>query len=203
MSTLTIFQLTHNYTLLTDFFGIETNLNQEELEKLLFYVESIHMEHMPNLPYVLDDSLSEKDVIELLPILYKDMGYVFNPVYQKPNQEFITIDLWDIENSFRKYKSDLSEINKKYAIPNTTLSLMQYYQREVIALLKKEYVINNDEYESVDENTKNYNREADILQKIIAGEEINAEWNLTSFLGKNLTGKKFVPTLENEVLTLN
>ncbi|MGQ1269970.1 hypothetical protein ACT4XR_20375 (plasmid) [Acinetobacter baumannii] len=195
-----IFQLTHNYTLLKDFFGIETNLDQNELEKLLFYVESIHMEHMPNLPYVLDDSLSEKDVIELLPILYKDMGYEFRPVYQKPEQEFITIDLWDIENSYRRFKPILSEINEKYAIPNATLSLMKFYQNEVNAKLKKEYVINNDEYQSIDENTKNYNQEADILQKIVEGEVIKAEWKITSFLEKNLTGMKFISTGEKEIL---
>lgn len=195
-----IFQLTHHYTLLTDFFGIETNLDQIELEKVLFYVETIHMEHMPNLPYVLDDSLSEKDVIELLPILYKDLGFTFNPIYQKPDQEFTTIDLWDIENSYKKYKPILSEINEKYAIPNATLTLMKYYQIEVIALLKKNYVINNDEYQSIDENKKNYNHEADILQKIVAGEAIKSEWNLTSFFRNDLTGKKFIPSDQKEVL---
>lgn len=195
-----IFQLTHNYTLLTDFFGIETNLAQNELEKLLFYVESIHMQHMPNLPYVLDDSLSEKDVIELLPVLYKDKGFKFKPVYQKPEQEFITIDLWEIENSYRRFKPILSEINEKYAIPNATLSLMKFYQKEVNAKLKKEYVINNDEYQTIDENTKNYNQEAEILQKIVEGEVIKPEWNITSFLEKNLTGMKFIPTGEKEIL---
>ncbi|MGQ1469414.1 hypothetical protein ACT4WO_20060 (plasmid) [Acinetobacter baumannii] len=121
----------------------------------------------------------------MLPILYKDMGYEFRPVYQKPEQEFITIDLWDIENSYRRFKPILSEINEKYAIPNATLSLMKFYQNEVNAKLKKEYVINNDEYQSIDENTKNYNQEADILQKIVEGEVIKAEWKITSFLKKS------------------
>ena len=128
-----IFQLKHQYSLLTDFFGIKTNLDQNELEKVLFYIEQIHMDHMPNLPYVLDDSLSEMDVIELLPILYKDKNFTFEPIYQEPEQEVIVIDLWDK------------------------------------ASLKKEYVINNKTYQSIDENTKNYNREVGILQKILHG----------------------------------
>lgn len=195
-----IYQLTHNYTTLTDFFGIETELDQNEFEKVLFYIEAIHMKHMPNLPYTLDDTLSEKDVIELLPILYKGTNYSFKAVYKKPEQDFITIDLWNIENSFQKYKPLLNEINEKFAIPNATLSLMKYYQLEVVALLKKEYVINNDENSTVDENTKNYNREAKILDEILNGVEILPEWEITSFLQKDLTGMKFIPSIEKELL---
>lgn len=195
-----IFQLTHHHTLLTDFFGIDTNLDQNELEKVLFYVESIHMKHMPNLPHVLDDTLSEKDIIELLPILYKNTKYTFKPIYQRPEHKFITIDLWDIENSSQKYKPFLSEINENYAIPNATLSLLKYYQIEVVAILKKEYVINNTEYRTIDENTKNYNREAGILEKIINGEAIFPEWEISSFFRKDLTGMKFIQTNEKEIL---
>ncbi|EOZ8645595.1 hypothetical protein ACQWTT_001346 [Acinetobacter baumannii] len=189
-----IYQLTHNYTLLTDFFGIETNLDQNELEKVLFYIEAIHMKHMPNLSYIIDDTLSETDVIELLPILYKGTNYSFNPVYKKPEQDFITIDLWNIENSFQKYKPILNEINEKFALPNASLSLMKYYQLEVIALLKKENIIDNEE------NTKNFNREAEILEKILKGVEILPEWEITSFLQKDLTGKQFTPSIEKELL---
>lgn len=196
-----IAQLTHRYTLLTNFFGVDTNLDPIELEKVLFYVEAIHMDHMPNLPYVLDDTLSEKDIIELLPILYKDTAYTFKPIYQKPEQEIITIDLFHIENSFQKYAPHLPEINEKYAIPNAALSLMKYYQSEVIATLKKEYVINQNEYSTVDEITLKYNHEANLLSKIINGDEILPEWELASFYRKDLTGMKFNETTEKEILT--
>lgn len=195
-----IFKITHKHTLLNDFFGVETNLNQNELEKLLFYVESIHMQHMPNLPYVLDDTLSEKDIIELLPILYKDKSFTFRPLYQEPVESFITIDLWDIENSHQKFEPILSEINEKYAVQNATLSLMKFYAMEVKAVSKKDYVLNNVQYGSIDEAAKKYTREADILQKILDGQEVQAEWNLNSFLGKKLTGQKFISTSDNEVL---
>lgn len=195
-----IFQLKHQYSLLTDFFGIKTNLDQNELEKALFYIEQIHMDHMPNLPYVLDDSLSEMDVIELLPILYKDKNFTFEPIYQEPEQEVIVIDLWDIENGYPKFKPVFSEINEKYATANATLTLMEFYQSEAKASLKKEYVINNKTYQSIDENTKNYNREVGILQKILQGEEIQAEWNVTSFTQKKLTGMKFIHSKEKEII---
>lgn len=195
-----IFQLTHHYTLLTDFYGVETNLEQSELEKLLFYVESVHMKHMPNLPYVLEDTLSEDDVIELLPVLYKDTKYSFKPIYQKPEKEITKIDLWEIENSFPKYKSILSEINEKYAIPDTTLSLMKFYQTEVLASLKKDYAINNDDFDSIDEDIKNYHRDAERLDKILKGEKILAEWEVSSFVGKDLSGIQFIPNNEIEFI---
>ncbi|WEV50259.1 hypothetical protein OZX61_12735 (plasmid) [Acinetobacter sp. ESL0695] len=186
-----IFKLTHNYTLLTDFFGIETNLHQDELEKILFYIEFINMEHIPNLPYVVDDSLSEKDVIELLPILYQDKSFTFKPIYQKP-KKFITIDLWDIENSYRKFKPIISEINEKYAIPNASISLLKFYKSEAEAWLR------------TDEDTQRINRERElgIVQKILKGEEIKADWNLTSFMRKDLTGIKFIPSQEKEIIEI-
>jgi len=195
-----LFQLTHTHTLLKGFFGIETNMDQTELEKLLFYVEAIHMKHMPNLEYVLDDTISESDAIKILPILYKDSGYTFKPIYQQPKSKFTVIDLFKIENSFSKYKPILAEINAKYAIPNATLTLMQYYQEDVVATLKKEYIFNNFDNSNIDETAQNYNREAAILEKILKGEEIQDEWELTSFLQKDLTGMNFLPTQEKETL---
>lgn len=195
-----IFQLTHHYTLRNDFVAVETNLERSEFEKILFYIEAIHMKHMPNLPYVLDDTLSEKDVAELLPILYKDSEYSFKPLYEKPNQTFDVIDLWKIENSFGTYKQFLPHINNKYALPNATLSLMKYYQTEVIATLKKEYVLNHTEYSTVEENELNYKHEAELLDKIVNGEEIQPEWELSSFFQKDLTGMRFIPSNEKEIL---
>lgn len=195
-----IFQITHHYTLRKDFVAVETNLDRSEFEKVLFYIEAIHMGHMPNLPYVLDDSISEKDVAELLPILYKDSEYSFKPLYEDPNQTFEVIDLWKIENSFGTYKKHLPDINNKYALPNATLSLMKYYQSEVIATLKKDYVLNHTEYSTVEENELNYKREADLLDKVIKGEDIKPEWNLSSFFQKDLTGMRFIPSNEKEFL---
>lgn len=194
-----IFQLTHRYTLLQDFVAVETNLDRTEFEKVLFYIEAIHMKHMPNLPYVLDDTLSEKDVAEMLPHLYQDSEYLFKPVYEKP-VAFDVIDLWDIENSFNENKKHISEINQKYALPNTTLNLMKFYQTEVVATLKKEYVLNHTEYSTVEDNELNYIREADLLDKIVNGQEIQPEWQLSSFFRKDLTGMRFIPSNEKEIL---
>lgn len=195
-----LFQITHEHTLLNDFYGIETNLDKNELEKVLFYVEYIHMRYMPNLEYIFDDTLSEKDIIELLPLLYKDTGYTFKPIYKKPEQKFITIDLLDIENSFNKFKPYLSEINDKYALPNTSLSLMRFYQIEVNTVLKELYATTTEPFETVDQCAQNYNHQADLLKIILDGGEVLPEWELRSLLGKDLTGMKFIETQDKEIL---
>lgn len=194
-----IFQLTHRYTLRQDFVAVETNLDRTEFEKVLFYIESIHMKHMPNLPYVFDDTLSEKDVAELLPLLYQNSEYSFKPVYEKP-ESCDVIDLWNIENTFSENKQHIPEINQNYALPNMTLNLMKFYQSEEVATHKKEYVLNHTEYSTVEDNELNYNREADLLDKIVNGQEIQPEWELSSFFKKDLTGMRFIQSNEKEIL---
>lgn len=194
-----IYRITHTYTLAHGFFGVESDLSPSEFEQVLYYVVMTNI-NSPNLEKVVDDCIPEAFFPDLLNAFYKDTDLKFLPIGSNPNHqtEFIEFDLYDIECSGTHPK--LQEINEKYAIPNATLTLFNFYNQEHIHSAKKAYVLNNTQYKTAEELKVQYDREYEIFNKILSGEPIQPEWEITSQYQKDLTGISYLPSSKREFL---